>query len=498
MPGMKKKTRPAGEPAGSVQEKHSLSLRSRIALYYTIATALLLALVFTLVFFTVERVVYSHFDDELDREVSEIIEEQPRRALDSWDFDHSDDDSRKGERDDHDHDHRKTDGEKVRDDDDEEFIQLVGRDGKIIARSANLAGDTLPFQAGRKEKSYRLAEAGRLAVRQIQVPLTDPEGRVEGYLLAAVPVRDAVTILGDLKQVLLASYPAIILILFTLTRVIAGRSIRPVEEVIAAAEKITRENLDSRIPLPRNHDELRRLSVTINSLLERLQDAFQREKQFTSDASHELKTPLASLRGTLEVLVRKPREREHYEERILFCLKELDRMTRLIDQLLMLARHESRGMTPCMEPVDLSLHIREAIGRMQSGAGRKNIPISFHGPQSCMVSADPAMLDMIFENILSNALKYSPPDSSVAVTLSGSSGPLLCTIADNGMGIPEEKLSRIFERFYRVDESRSSGTGGSGLGLAIVKKLADLQHITVSVKSRPDSGTTVELRFPGT
>lgn len=496
MPGMKKKTRPAGEPAGSVQEKHSLSLRSRIALYYTIATALLLALVFTLVFFTVERVVYSHFDDELDREVSEIIEEQPRRALDSWNFDHSDDDSRKGERDDH--DHRKTDGEKVRDDDDEEFIQLVGRDGKIIARSANLAGDTLPFQAGRKEKSYRLAEAGRLAVRQIQVPLTDPEGRVEGYLLAAVPVRDAVTILGDLKQVLLASYPAIILILFTLTRVIAGRSIRPVEEVIAAAEKITRENLDSRIPLPRNHDELRRLSVTINSLLERLQDAFQREKQFTSDASHELKTPLASLRGTLEVLVRKPREREHYEERILFCLKELDRMTRLIDQLLMLARHESRGMTPCMEPVDLSLHIREAIGRMQSGAGRKNIPISFHGPQSCMVSADPAMLDMIFENILSNALKYSPPDSSVAVTLSGSSGPLLCTIADNGMGIPEEKLSRIFERFYRVDESRSSGTGGSGLGLAIVKKLADLQHITVSVKSRPDSGTTVELRFPGT
>jgi heavy metal sensor kinase len=495
MPGMKKNRGFGHKHAGSVQEKPSLSLRSRIALYYTIATAILLALVFTLVFFTVERVVYSHFDDELDREVSEIIGAQPPGTPDLLHFVLSDDDHRTEEA--NDHEHRKPHDRKVKDDDDdEEFLQLVGSEGKIIARSANLAGSTLSFQSGRKEKRYRLAVAGRIAVRQLQVPLTGTDGKIEGFLLAAVPVRDAVTILGDLKQVLLVSYPAIILTLFILTRVIAGRSIRPVEEVIAAAEKITRENLDSRIPLPRNHDELRRLSVTINSLLERLQDAFQREKQFTSDASHELKTPLASLKGTLEVLVRKPREREHYEERIRFCLKELDRMTRLIDQLLMLARYESSGMTARMEPVDLALHIREAIARMHSGEGRKNIPISFNGPQSCMVSADPAMLDMIFENILSNALKYSPPESTVAVTLSCGSGSLLCTVADNGIGIPEEKLSRIFERFYRVDESRSSGTGGSGLGLAIVKKLADLQHITVSVKSRTDSGTTVDLRFP--
>ncbi|MCF8383817.1 MAG: HAMP domain-containing protein [Chlorobium sp.] len=497
MPDMKKNSGFVREHAGSVQEKLSLSLRSRIALYYTIATAILLALVFTLVFFTVERVVYSHFDDELDREVSEIIRAQPPGTPGLRHFNLSDDDHRTDEADDHEH-RKPHDGKVKGEDDDEEFLQLVGSEGKIIARSANLAGNTLAFQSGRKEKRYHLAAAGRIAVRQVQVPLTGTDGKIEGYLLAAVPVRDAVTILGDLKQVLLVSYPAIILTLFILTRVIAGRSIRPVEEVIAAAEKITRENLDSRIPLPRNHDELRRLSVTINSLLERLQDAFQREKQFTSDASHELKTPLASLKGTLEVLVRKPREREHYEERILFCLKELDRMTRLIDQLLMLTRFESSGMTALMEPVDIALHIREAIARMHSDAGRKNIPISFEGPQSCMVSADPAMLDMIFENILSNALKYSPPESTVAVTLSGGSGSLLCTFADNGMGIPEEKLSRIFERFYRVDESRSSGTGGSGLGLAIVKKLADLQHITVSVRSRTDCGTMVELRFPVT
>ncbi|MBM3422501.1 MAG: HAMP domain-containing protein [Chlorobi bacterium] len=494
MPGIKINTGSTRKILRSVPGKNPVSLRNRIALYYTIATAVLLALVFTLVFYTVERVVFNHFDEELEREVSEILDERPQGTFDVWKFDLSDDDHNSDA--DDDDDRMKRDDEKSEDDDDEEFFQLVSHEGTVVSRSANLAGNTLAFLPGLQEKRFRTGTVGQLAVRQIQVPLTDQKGKPEGYLLAAVPVRDAVIVLEDLKQVLLVSYPAIILTLFILTRVIAGRSIRPVEEVIAAAEKITRENLDHRIPLPRNHDELHRLSATINSLLDRLQDAFQREKQFTADASHELKTPIASIKGTLEVLVRKPRAREQYEERIRFCLKELERMTGLIDQLLLLARYESGGMTAHMAPVDLSLHIREAIGRMHSEALQKNIPISFDGPHSCMVSADPAMLDMILENILSNALKYSPSDSTIAVTLSGSDGYPLCSIADNGIGIPEEKLSRVFERFYRVDESRSSGTGGSGLGLAIVKKLADLQHITVSIKSPTDSGTTVELRFP--
>lgn len=495
MPIIKKHTGLTGEPLRSVPGKFSLSLRNRIALYYAIATAVLLALVFILVFFTVERVVFNHFDEELDREVSEILEKQSHGRSDVWNFDLSDDDSHSDEGGDH---HHEIGVDENRDEDDEEFVQLVSQTGKVIARSANLAGDTLAFQSGGQQKRFRSSTAGRLDVRQVQVPLADSKGTIEGYLLAAVPVRDAVTILGDLKQVLLLSYPAIILTLFILTRVIAGQSIRPVEEVIASAEKITRENLERRIPLPRNQDELYRLSATINALLERLQDAFQREKQFTSDASHELKTPLASLKGTLEVLIRKPREREHYEERIRFCLKELDRMSRLIEQLLMLARYESSGIKAHMEPVNPGCHIRETIERMRSHALQKNIPISFTGPESCMVSADPAMLDMIFENILSNAIKYSPSGSTVAVTLSNNTGFVLCSIVDNGTGIPEEKLSRVFERFYRVDESRSSGTGGSGLGLAIVKKLADLQQIAVSVKSRKNQGASVELRFPKT
>ncbi|NTW63884.1 MAG: HAMP domain-containing protein [Chlorobiaceae bacterium] len=493
MPVIKKNTGDTREPLRSIPGKFSLSLRNRIAFSYSLATAVLLALVFTVIFFTVERVVYNHFDEELDREVSEILEKQPHGTFDIWNFDLSEDDNSSVEHGDH---LNRKEHDENRDDDDEEFIQLVSLDGKVIAVSANLAGNTLTFQPGWPEKRFRSSIAGQLAVRQVQVPLTGQKGKPEGYLLAAVPVRDALIVLGDLKQVLLVSYPAIILTLFILTWLIAGRSIRPVEEVIAAAEKITRENLDQRNPLPRHHDELYRLSTTVNALLERLQDAFQREKQFTANASHELKTPIASVKGTLEVLVRKPREREHYEERILFCLKELDRMTKLIDQLLMLARYESSGLTVSMEPVNLAHHIREAIVRIRSGADQKNIPVSFDGPHSCIVWADPSMLDMIFENILSNAIKYSPSASTVAVSLSNRTGFPVCSIADNGIGIPEKQLSLVFERFYRVDESRNSKTGGFGLGLAIVKKLADLQHITVSVKSRADSGTTVELRFP--
>jgi heavy metal sensor kinase len=463
-----------------------MSLRSRIALYYTIATAILLGIVLSAIFFMLERVVYSHFDDELQRKTHEILEKsRGSMAVDISDGDDREDAEHPSRGDKHDEPEDEVD----------EFLQLVNKNGNIVAKSPNLGSDTLTFLPGTRAALFRNSKAGRSDVRQLQVPLTR-ENEAGGYLIAAAPVKEAVIILGDLKQVMQFSFPLVILTLFVLTRAIAGRSIRPVEEAIAAAEKISRANLDLRIPLPHHRDELFRLTSTINDLLDRLQDAFQRERQFTADASHELKTPLASIQGTLEVLVRKPREREHYEERIRFCLKELSRMAGLIDQLLVLARYESSGMTPRSEPVDLCVHVGEVARRMLPDARQKAISIGVNCPESVRVPADPAMLDMMLENLVSNALKYSPEGSRVAISVAADHGTVTCSVADNGTGIPAEKLNSIFERFYRVDESRSAETGGFGLGLAIVKKLAEVQHIAIGVTSRTGAGTTFELRFP--
>ncbi|NTU94167.1 MAG: HAMP domain-containing protein [Chlorobiaceae bacterium] len=486
---------PGGPPGVSGRRMFpAMSLRNRIALYYTGTTAVLMAVVFALIFLTVDRVVYSHFDEELRHEVSETLSKDHVQEHDICEFDRLKavglDEARVGDR-----LHSSQDIKKVADID-PDYVQLVDSNGQIVSRTANLARNVLIFTPSYSGVRFYNAELAQSTMRQVQVPLVDRSGTVKGYLIVAVPLKSAMMILRDLKYIVIAWYPVIIIALFGLTRLIASRSIRPIEEVIATAESITQANFDRRMPLPARQDELYRLSATINALLDRLQDAFRREKQFTADASHELKTPLAVVKGTLDVLVRKPRDVVHYEDRVRYCLDELNRMARLIDQLLLLARSESDSSSPNIAPVDVGEVIATVLSRVEPLAAARHRSIDTKIGFSGRVSADPAMLEMMLANILSNALKYSPEGSVVEIRTGAQNGTAFCTIADHGIGIPDSKLQSIFDRFYRVDESRSSSTGGSGLGLSIVRRLADLQHIGVEVSSREKLGTTFTLIFP--
>ena len=454
-----------------------MSLRNRIAFYYTVATAFLIAMVFTITYLIVESVVYRQFDEKIKTEISEILS---KAHITTKDF--------KGFASFHELDNN--------DSIDTEFVQVVNMTGEVVKKSSTLSWCALAFNPKQSGSTYFNNSFIGSVVRQAQIPLVNRNGVTEGYLIVAVPLKNAIIVLNDLRNVFLYSFPVILLTLFVCTRMIAGKSIRPIERVIATAERMTQENLHQRIALPFHHDELYRLSATINDLLDRLQEAFQREKQFTADAAHELKTPLATVKGTLEVLIRKPREREHYETRVQFCLVELNRMAKLIDQLLMLARYESSSMRPNIETVALLPHIEEVIHRMKGYAIEKNISIKMDQTEPLNVAADPAILEMIFVNILSNAIKYSPNGSVITIALERKGNTIGCSIADQGIGIPKEKITAVFERFYRVDTSRNSGTGGSGLGLSIVKKLADLQKINVFLKSEKNIGTTFVLTIP--
>ncbi|TLU82007.1 MAG: HAMP domain-containing protein [Chlorobium sp.] len=471
-----------------------MSLRNRIAFYYTSATAVLIALMFTSIYFMVESVVYRQFDDEIRNQISAILSESHISAHDFKGFDNIKEIDNENNDNDNDNDIDSKKKKKVNVDTD--FVQLVNKNGEIVNKSTNLSWCSLAFNPNESGATFFNSHFEGSMVRQAQIPLINSQGITEGYLIFAVPVKNAIIVLNDLRAIFLFSFPVIILTLFVLTRLIAGKSIRPIEKVIATAEKMSQTNLDQRIPLPYHHDELYRLSATMNALLDRMEDAFQREKDFTANASHELKTPLSIVKGTLEVLVRKPREREHYETRIQFCLKELNRMARLIDQLLMLARHESNKINPRIEMIALYPHLESVIERMRLSASAKGIAITVDHTENDRIAADTGMLEIIIENILSNAIKYSPSGSSISIVTERSANTLVCRITDQGIGIPEEKLLAIFERFYRVDESRNSGTGGFGLGLSIVKKLADLQQIKVSVSSKENRGTTFTLIFP--
>ncbi|NTU52449.1 MAG: HAMP domain-containing protein [Chlorobiaceae bacterium] len=481
---------PSADRGLSAGARHpSLSLRNRIAFYYTVTTALLMALVFAVILFSINRIIYLHFDQDLRHEASETMQNarlSGKFFSEMEGFAEPDSGT------------VRSSGNKEaieRLNSDSGFIQLVNRKGRVFARSQNLDNHTLEFNTGYSGVRFYNGAVGIEQVRAIQVPLINKKGETDAWLVVAVPTGNIIRIFLDLKNIMLASFPVIILFLFILTRAIAGRSIRPVEEVIATAETLTQENFGQRIPLPGKQDELYRLSVTINALLDRLQEAFEREKHFTADASHELRTPLAVLKGTLEVLIRKPRVVDHYEEKIRYCLYELHRMSRLVDQLLILARYEQGSVTLHIAPMEFSSALESVLSRMEPLALEKRISFLREKQADGMVSADPAMLDMILENILSNAIKFSPAGSSIDIDVVCQSGLLVCTITDHGPGIPQEKLLRVFDRFYRADESRSSGTGGFGLGLSIVRKLSDLQHIGVSATSREHEGSTFRLVF---
>jgi heavy metal sensor kinase len=456
------------------------NLRNRIAFTYIAVTALLIAALFSLIYFVIVQTVYTHLDADLDAETQEtyaslvvldntIIFANPNE----W----------------YEREHGTIEVNPS-------FIQIVDSAGSVIRKTPNLRNGVMNFNAAFQQKTYYDTFLSGAPIRQMQLPIQNPTGRLLAYLIIAIPLQESSIVLKNLRQTLMIGYPIVLFVLFFISRFIAGRSISPINAVITTAEKISKENLSERIELPQNKDEIYVLAQTVNDLLDRLRDVVLREKQFTADASHELRTPLSVIKGTLEVLTRKPRDREQYEEKIRYVISEVDRMSLLVEQLLELARFENGAITPAVVDIDLSALISDSFKRLHAAASEKHLSLQLSAPECCHIQADMSMMNSIVDNILSNAIKYSPDHQSIEVHIEHISGTLRCSITDHGNGIPQDQLSKIFDRFYRVDESRTSLVPGKGIGLAIVRRLAHLQHLDISVESVPDVGTTFTIIFP--
>lgn len=326
----------------------------------------------------------------------------------------------------------------------------------------------------------------------MQIPLIN-EGKHEGYLLLAKSFEDSRELLDNLRNVLLILYPGVLLSLFLTMRYLAGKSIEPIRQIISKTNRITQSNLNERVPLVEPNDEIGHLTRSINELLERLEASLNREKQFTSDASHELRTPLSVLRGTLEVLIRKPRTPEEYVEKIKSAFSSIDRMTAIIDQLLAMAREE-KGKFSVKEELELITFLEEITDQVASEQQRK---ISFRCETDApiFVRANEQSLKMILNNLLQNAIKYSAPDQEVLVR-TGVDGELpYIEICDFGRGIDQQHLEKIFDPFFREKDAVDRSIPGTGLGLAIVRKLALETGIRISVISEKGKGSTFRLEL---
>jgi len=296
--------------------------------------------------------------------------------------------------------------------------------------------------------------------------------------------------------VLLGSYPVVLLALFGSARRLAGRCIAPIAQIMAATNRITRSNLAERVALPPRPGELHTLASAINGLLHRVEQAVAREKQFTADASHELRTPLAVLRGTLEVLLRKPRSAPEYVESITLGMSEIDRLTRLVEQLLLLAHFGSPGQRANRQGLGVLSCVDEVLHRHRADLSAKHIRVDVPDGEAVIIVSNPYLVDLILDNVLANAIKYSAPNSTIVVALASAGGRLVCTVTDQGIGTRVENLAHISDPLYRSDALAHKHIEGTGLGLSIVAKACDLLGIERSVASELSQGTTFTLRFP--
>ncbi len=374
------------------------------------------------------------------------------------------------------------------------FVQFLDINDKLIDKSPNLKGLQLKLYKYQLDNQFIDTYLNKKPIRQIQVPLFD-EKKIVGHLFVAMSLDDATMILTNLRNTLYIAFPLILIVLFLIARLIAGRSIKPVTMITETSRRITKDNLKDRIVLPQNKDELYVLSKTINDLLDRIENAVEREKQFTSDASHELRTPLTVLKGTLEVLIRKSRTQAEYEDKIKYSITEVNRLNNLVDQLLLLARFENQKQSLKIEKVYLNALILDILTLYSGKINTKKITINHSFSKDYFIESDNYLVSIIISNIISNAIKYSEEQGEISIILSKKEGKTICTISDNGIGIAVEDLDKIFNPFYRSSPTNHPEIKGSGLGLSIVKKIAQLLHTKFEIKSEINHGTVVILSF---
>ncbi len=277
---------------------------------------------------------------------------------------------------------------------------------------------------------------------------------------------------------------------------LARKALRPVASMTDEAAAIDAAQLDARVGVPATMDELGRLALTLNAMLDRIRSAVGQQRAFVSDASHELRTPLAIMRAEIDVSLGAPELSEDARATLLSAREETDRMRAIVEDLLLLARMDEGGLALEEAVVDLRALAAEAVQAFRPLAEDRHIELTLVDGEPTIVLADAVSLQRAVRNLLDNAIKYSPPGSDVIVSVHGDQEQGQLTVADTGVGIPPEELPKVFERFHRVDPSRGRGAGGSGLGLAIVRELVEAQGGRVRAESSPGIGTSISCTLP--
>jgi heavy metal sensor kinase len=337
-------------------------------------------------------------------------------------------------------------------------------------------------------------------LRLLAVPINisilgPPPGIQPAALVIARSTKQIDQALAGLLRTLIIAVPLALALAAAGGIFLARRALKPVDKIAQTAREIGESDLSQRINV-NTKDELGRLAATLNEMIGRLEKAFQRQKQFTSDASHELRTPLAVIEAESTLALQKERPSSDYRQSLESISQESRRMSSLIDQLLTLARADAGKEQWNFTEVNLGKLISNLSTDVEVLCQEKGLSFQLGQPQDLVVKGDEARLRELFMNLLDNAIRYTPAPGTISLSLRREGQMAVVAITDTGVGIPTEDIPFIFERFYRVDKSRSRADGGSGLGLAICQHIAEAHEGKIEVESQMGAGSTFSVWLP--
>lgn len=378
----------------------------------------------------------------------------------------------------------------------EHFQRVFDRRGQLVFDTSPTFGDvaldaTVIERALAGRRDIRTLGAGDHEARVATLPVER-----DGEIVGALQVGESTADLRDSLRMLLLGFGVALpgaLALATLGGYwLASRALAPIDKVTRAAQDISARDLSQRLALDLPDDEVGRLARTFDGMIERLDAAFRRQRQFTADASHELRTPLTAIRGQIDVALQQPRDAAAYRDVLATVNDQVERMTRLVSGLLMLARTDAGALAPERAPVDVAALLRDVAAQVRPLAVEKGLTLLVEAQDGAMVQGDEGLLLQMLMNLADNAIKYTA-DGSVRLRCEAAAGSVTITVSDTGPGIPPEHRERVFERFYRVSASRAQG--GAGLGLAICRWIAEAHGGTISFESEA-TGSEFVVRLP--
>ncbi len=375
------------------------------------------------------------------------------------------------------------------------FVRLFGDDGRLLWASIHAPGADLAVGEPARDGEFFTAGEFRFVRRHITM---SQGGRL--VLQVGCSLRRANHDLARFTQLMIGVGGLALLLAPVGGFLLAGRATRPLARIIATTARLQPDHLNERLPVRGTRDELDRLALTINGLLDRIARYLEQVRAFTANAAHELRSPLTAMHSSLQVSLNAERSAEEYQEILSDVLEEADGLRLLVNRLLLLAESDAGPMCAGAKPVQLDAVVRRSAEMFQAVAEAAGVGLEVEKLEPLVVQGDATYLWQVVNNLLDNAIKYTPAPGRVRVTLTEEApGTAVLRVADSGLGIAPADLPHVFERFYRGDKGRGrrGAARGTGLGLSICQSIVAAHRGTISVTSTPGQGTTVTVRLPG-